>query len=149
MEDPPMVLKAQSGFPSTSTSPPTAVYGDSGLSAPLGKPRRIPARLLFCLLPKGLQPLSPASPSRPSPHSLANLRLGIRSSFAVQSRRRNAAHKPFPRSPRHGVLPVCGSQEAGRGEAPRCHGDGLRAGEGPCDDNDRFETALGLAPLLG
>lgn len=116
------------------------------LRAP-GKRRKVPARLPRGLLPRGPQPLSPASPSRPSPHSRANLRLRIRSSFAVQSRRRNAAHKPFPRSPRRGLLPVCGSQEAEGGEAPRCHGDALRAGEGRRDDKDRFEAALGLGPL--
>ena len=64
----------------------------------------------------------------PFPPTRANLGLGNHSRFAVLVRRRNAAHKPFPSSPRRGLLPVCGPQEAGGGEAPRCHGDALCAG---------------------
>lgn len=90
---------------------------------------------------------SPASLSRVLPRSGANVRLRNRSSFAVHGRRRNAAHKQFPRSPLRGLLPVCGPQEAGRGEAPRCHGDALRLGEGLPNDNDRFEVWLGLKPF--
>lgn len=47
MEDSPMVLKARSGLPSTPIRPPTAGCGDSGLSsAPPGKPRKVPTKLL-------------------------------------------------------------------------------------------------------
>lgn len=65
MEDSPIVLKAQSGFPSTSTSPPTAVYGDSGLSAPPGKPRKIPPGFFSVSYRKDCSPLA----QRP-PHAL-------------------------------------------------------------------------------
>lgn len=62
---------------------------------------------------------SPASLARSSPLSRANLKLGNCNRFAVHGRRRNAAaHKPFPRSPRRRLLPVCGPQEAGGRRSP-------------------------------
>lgn len=105
-----------------------------------------PARLLRLLLPSCPQPLA----QRPShalppqgPKPPAQEPQQLRCPRQTQKRR----SQPFPRSPRRGLLPVCGPQEAGRGEAPRCYGDAPGAGEGRPDDNDRFEAALGLAPL--
>lgn len=89
---------------------------------------------------------SPASPSRPFPHSGANLRLRNLGSFAVHGRRRNTAHKPFPRSPRRRLLPVCGPWR--RGEAKPRVAMEMRSGRGRGGPTTMTALRPGLALLV-
>lgn len=118
MEGSSRVLKARSGFSSSLARPTSAGHGDGGLSpTPLGEAEEGSRQASSLTLVKQSAAPRPASLT-PFPPTRANLGLGNHSRFAVLGRRRNAAHEPFPSSPRRGLLPVCGPQEAGGRRSP-------------------------------
>lgn len=145
MENSPRVPKVQTGLSSTPQHPATSGRGNLGLCpAPPGGPRKVPARFLRWLLPAIRSP-KPSVPLAPFPQLWrkppSQEPRQLRCPRQTQKHSSQAVSQKPPARTASGLR----AQEAGRGEAPRCHGDALGTGEGRPYDNDRFEAGLGLA----
>lgn len=111
-----------------------------------GGPRRGPCPVSSLAPARGPQPRAQRAPRARSPRLWR--KPPCREPRQPRCPRQTQEHRsrPFPTSPRRGLLPVCGPRGGGGGRRSpalpwRCAGEG----EGRPYDNDRFEAGLGLA----